>query len=44
MSVFSHVTGVFIMHRVVEWEVLEFIIPGGTKKWILLCESRQEFL
>ena len=32
------------MHRVVEREVLEFIIPGGTKGWILLCGSRQDSL
>ena len=32
------------MFRVAEREVLDFIIPGGTKKWILLCGSRQDFL
>ena len=32
------------MHRLVEREVLEFIIPGGTKKWIILRELCQEFL
>ena len=31
------------MHRVVKRGVLEFIRPGGTNKWILLCESRQDF-
>ena len=32
------------MHRLVERELLEFIIPGGTKKWIILLESCQDFL
>ena len=31
------------MHKVFEQELLEFIIPGGTKKWILLLESCQDF-
>ena len=25
-------------------EVLDLIIPGGMKKWIILSESRQDFL
>ena len=32
------------MHRVVERELLEFIIPGRTNNWILLIESCQDFL
>ena len=32
------------MYRVVEREVLDFIIPGGTKNWIPLNEFRQDFL
>ena len=32
------------MLRVVEHLILAFIIPGGTKKWILLRELRQEFI
>ena len=32
------------MRRVSEQEVLEFIIYGGTNEWILLRESRQEFI
>ena len=29
------------MHMVSEGEVPEFIITGGTKRWIILSESRQ---
>ena len=32
------------MLRVVKQEVLEFIIPGGTKKWIILREVFQDVL
>ena len=32
------------MHRVIERDVLDFIRPGGNKKWILLCESRKDFI
>ena len=32
------------MCRVIELEVNKFIIPGGTKKCIFLCGSRQDFL
>ena len=32
------------MYRVVEQELLEFIIPGGTKEWILLHESCKYFI
>ena len=32
------------MYRVVERELLEFIIPGGTKKWIILRESWKYFM
>ena len=32
------------MHKVVERDVLELIIPGGIKKWVFLCELRQDFL
>ena len=38
------VTDAFIMCRVVEGEVLEFIIPCGTKSWIILGELCQEFI
>ena len=31
------------MCRVIELEVNKFIIPGGTKKWILLSELCQDF-
>ena len=31
-----------IMSRVVEWDVIELIMPCGTKKWVLLCGSFQE--
>ena len=44
MSVYPYVTDVFIMLRVVEQEVLEFIIPVGMKKWIILRELIQDFL
>ena len=43
-SVCSHITDVFVMHRVVKREVLEFIRPRGTKNWILLGESCHGFL
>ena len=33
-----------IMFRVVKWDVLEIILPGGTNKCILLCELFQDFL
>ena len=35
---------VFIIHRSVKRDVLCFTRPSGTKKCILLCESRQDFL
>ena len=44
MSVFLHVTDVLVIRSVFRQEVLEFIIPGGTKKWVLLSESCQDFL
>ena len=44
VSVCPHGTYLFIIHRVVKRGVLEFIRPCGIKKWILLGESRQEFL
>ena len=37
-SVYTHITDVFVMHRVVEREVLEFIITSGKMKYIILCE------
>ena len=43
-SVLPYVTDIFVIFREVEWEVLEFIIPGGKNKWILLNESRQYFI
>ena len=42
-SICPHVMYFFAMFRVVEREVLDFIEPGGMKKWILLCESQQDF-
>ena len=36
--------GVLLICRVVERGVLEFIIPGGMNKWIILRDSRQDFL
>ena len=44
MSVLSHGTDFFVTCRVVEREFIDLIIPGGTKKWIILRESCQEFL
>ena len=35
---------VFVMCKLVEQGVLKFIRPGGTKEWILLCDSLQDFL
>ena len=32
------------MHRVVKWETLEFIRPGGTNKCILLFDLLQYFI
>ena len=43
-SVRTHVTDVLIMRRLVEREVLEFIISCGTQNWILLGELLQDFL
>ena len=37
-SVYTHITDVFVMHRVVKREVLEFIITSGKMKYIILCE------
>ena len=44
MYALPHVTDVFILHRVVEWEVLEFILPSGIENWILFHELPQDFL
>ena len=30
-----HVTDVFVVHRLVELELIEFIRPHGTKNWII---------
>ena len=38
MSVNPHITDVFVMHRVLEWEVIELVRHGGMKKWIFLCD------
>ena len=38
-----HVMYVFSMHRLVKCEVFGCIISGGTKKWILLRESSEDF-
>ena len=35
---------VFIIHRVIKQDVLQFIRPGGTKKCIILYLSRQDFI
>ena len=43
-SVRTHVADVFVIRRVDKQELLEFIIPCGTKKWIILGELRQYFL
>ena len=32
------------MNKFVEREVLGFITTDGTKKWCLMCESRQDFV
>ena len=32
------------MCRIVKGEILEFIINSGTKRWILVCELRQDFI
>ena len=37
-------TDVSVMHKLVEREVLEFLRPGGTKKWVILRDLRQGFL
>ena len=39
-----HVTDVFVILMLVKREVFEFIIPRGTKNWILLGELRQDFI
>ena len=39
-----HITDVFVMCRVVEQDILEFIRPRGTKNWTILGESCHEFL
>ena len=39
-----HIIDVLVMHRVVRKEVLEFIIPSGTKQCIILRDLRQDFL
>ena len=44
LSVHPKVTYVFVMRRVVKREVLEIIIPRGMNNWIILGESRHEFL
>ena len=40
-SIRPRLTDVLVMHMVSEGEVPEFIITGGTKRWIILSESRQ---
>ena len=42
-SVLPHITYVFTILRVVRLEVLEFIRPDETKKWIILGKSYQDF-
>ena len=42
--VHPHGTYIIVMHRVVEREVLKFIIPHGTKNYIILGKLRQDFL
>ena len=44
VSVRPYITYFFIMLRVVDLELFEFIIPLLTKNSILLGESRQDFL
>ena len=44
MSFFLHITGDLVMHKLVEWEVIEFIRPGVTNNWILMCDLRQDFI
>ena len=36
-----HITDFFLVLKLVEREVLEFTIPFGEKKWILLAQSHQ---
>ena len=43
-SVRPHITDVFVFFRVVKQKVLDFILPGGTKKWIILCDLLEDFL
>ena len=42
--IYPCVTDDFGMHKVVERDAREFIRPGGTKKCIVKCELRQDFI
>ena len=43
-SVRPRVVAFFVMRRVVGLDALEFIIPSGTKNWILLGDSLQYYI
>ena len=44
LSCVGYVTDVCVIHRVVEQELIQFIIPSGTKMWILLHDLCQHLL
>ena len=39
-----HITDVFVMRRLVKREILEFIVPGGTNRWVILSWLSQDLL
>ena len=43
VAICSHVTYIFVMHKVSERKVLDYIEPVRMKKWIILCESYHDF-
>ena len=43
-SVYPHVTYDFLVYRVVEEDLLGFIRPGVTNRWVLMCDLCQPFL
>ena len=44
MSVRPRVSDTITMHKVVKGDIIEFIRRGGTNKWIMLCESHQDWI
>ena len=43
MYILPRISDYVVMHKSVKWDVLEFIFHRGNTKWIVLCESRQEW-